>query len=141
MNRYMPQNKPQRYIKLLLSGCFVAVLAFLFAGKVFSTENQPQAFFKSKEFHAHSGSLPTHGHYQIPQRTNTHSLVCEHVAEPQEDTSVKDLELGTELNFFISVPLQSFSETLLSALPDKFLNTKVHVPLFILYHSWKTFIH
>lgn len=115
-------------------------LVFLFTWKLYPTENPAVGLLKESRFSSLNTVLTdgVHNFYRNPVNPKDFGRSLESIAEP--DIQLKKVSFDCPAVYQLPLPHQQLSERVLSALPPPFVRTRPTVPLFVLYHSWKSFL-
>lgn|GEM_PF-4547741 len=144
--RYRKVIKPQRAGIASLHRCISVTLVFFFICKLFAADVQASRIIKAGEG-INSGTFLSHssdGFFRNPAGPKGISLALEGITEENngesKDDETKAFGWAFDAAWLVGIPPDIFSDNILSAMPAA-LQNKATVPLFILYHSWKTFPH
>lgn len=123
----------------LIGWNFVLLTLLFFCKFLFSTVLFPTSLNVGEKF-LHSEKTISQAFFQMPSETGTHNLIFEQIVKPEDNSPVKD-PVG-ECHQGVSLPflLYASPDKISTFLSNSFPSTRHKVPLFILYHSWKTFL-
>ena len=128
----MPRDR-----KITLNRCLFAALALLSLYRFLPSETYAS---NSVYDHVHV-FLSKHSDdvFQNHPDPSSLNMAVETLTVPEDDDETEGLDLDFHFPFIIFIPENLPSDPILSELPELPLQAGVAVPLFILYHSWKTF--
>jgi hypothetical protein len=129
-----------------LSRCILVALTFFFFCKLVPAEIQANRLINENPyaFYNPSAANGTGTFFQNPVGPKALSLSLENITEESITESdytkkIKSLDWDFQQPGYSITPHLSFLDDILSALPPSLLQDRASVPLFVLFHSWKTF--
>lgn len=133
-------SQPQRLGRTLLNACLLFSLAFFFVCKFSPAESHAGGLTGGSRY-VNTFTWGHTGHfYRSPFNPKGSGPAWESLFESED----YNLKLGGWVCppfQHVFVPQEFVADETLSALPPPFLQNRARIPLFVLHHSWKTFLH
>lgn len=138
--KYKTPHKRQRLGEAALRCCLLLFLSLFFIEQVFPPDDILNGSSPQSQYTGTCVSS-TDNFFHNPVDPENPGMDLEILTEPQDNKKSKNFDWAALIAHFASASCHLFFDNIHSTLPTLVFQKGEKVPLFILYHAWKTFLH